>query len=251
MLDVKRTSRSKCFLSLYSATGPRTNAFIEVHPSRPSSLRSSWDDGPSKPSFATNTRKLRASSQSQTSSANLERRISIPKHASSPHIPQITPNSPPLGSLATAQAFPLASLQTSLVIPRSATSASTQHPSRGFSQTSSNISKPSPSFVAAPGEFLELSTSMGSNANFECIGQVDIDEGPRGSMNPHGLSLDKSTGYFPQGSRAVPGTIEDLLRMIAAERLHQMPQMGSNWDRSIRILESELSNPVRFLAIKC
>lgn len=83
---------------------------------------------------------------------------------------------------------------------------------------------------------------------------MDVEDGPRGSKNPHGLSLDQSTGYLP---KAVPGTsgqsnmtqfsdrpsLEDLLRAIAAERLHDMPQKGSNWDRSIRALEGKYSVP--------
>ena len=106
--------------------------------------------------------------------------------------------------------------------------------------------------MAAHGEFHASTSATGSNDNRGCIGQVDIGDGPRGPKNPHGLSLDKSTGYFPQGSEAVSGTtgqadmiqhsdrssLDDLLRVIAAERLHQMPQKGSNWDRSIRALES-------------
>ena len=81
---------------------------------------------------------------------------------------------------------------------------------------------------------------------------MDIEDGLRDSRNPHGLTLDKSTGYFPQvpgvvrGSRSQSDTtqlgdrpnLEDLLRILAAERLHHMPQKGSNWDRSIRAIES-------------
>ena len=78
---------------------------------------------------------------------------------------------------------------------------------------------------------------------------MDIGDTHRGPKNPHGLSLDKSNGYFPQGSGAVPGTIDDLLRIIAAERLHQMPQKGSHWDRSIRSLECTFSVLCACLAV--
>ena len=90
-----------------------------------------------------------------------------------------------------------------------------------------------------------------------CVAQMDIEDALRDYKNPHGLTLDKSKGYFPQVSDVVPGSrsqsdatqlgdrlsFEDLLKMIVAERLHHMPQKGSNWDRSIRVLESMVMTP--------
>ncbi len=94
---------------------------------------------------------------------------------------------------------------------------------------------------------------------------MDIVDGPRGPRNPHGLSHDNSIGYFPKGFEVMLGTagqtdtiqsndppsFDDLLRMIAAERLHYMPQKGSNWDRSIRALESMLAGSPKYLLISC
>ena len=114
------------------------------------------------------------------------------------------------------------------------------------------ISKASPTFTAAHGEFHAQSHAAASDTNPSCVGQVDTGDGPRGPKNPHGLSLDRSIGYFPHESDVVQEvlgqngqtmlndhpSLDDLLRMIAANRLHHMPQKGSNWDRSTRTLES-------------
>ena len=211
MLDFIRHSRSEH--CLHSSTITLADSVLEISTSRPSSLRSSTNEDQSKSASA------HAIPFGSLSSTMLNSTISKRSHQASPH----------------------------------------------FSQDSAAFSKPSTSFVAAQGVFQAPSNTTGCNGNLGCVGQVDIDEGPRGSKNPHGLSLDKSTGYFPQGSDFVPGTIrqtdmtqlsdrpslEDLLRMIAAERLHHMPQKGSNWDRSIRTLESMflLSSECLYLAV--
>ena len=126
-----------------------------------------------------------------------------------------------------------------------------------FFQGSSGIPRPSPSLVAAHGQFNAHENITGNGGNRGCVAQMDIEDGLRDSRNPHGLTLDKSKGYFPQVSDVVPGSrsqsdatqlgdrlsFEDLLRLIAAERLHHMPQKGSNWDRLIRALESMVMSP--------
>ena len=198
MLDFIRHSRSE--YCLHSSTTTLANNVLGMSTSRPSSLRSSIDEAQSKS--------------------------------------------------ASAHAIPFGLLITTM--PNPTISTLSHQASPHFAQGSATFSKPSTSFVAAQGEFHAPGNTTGCNENLGCVGQVDIDEGPRGSKNPHGLSLDRSTGYFPQGSDFVPGTIgqadmtqlsdrpslEDFLRMIAAERLHHMPQKGSNRDRSIRALES-------------
>ena len=218
-------------------------------PSKASSIRSSLEDGPSKAPDATNRSQPRALSLSQQLSGNPQRRISTPTLALEVSSP--TSNSLPPRLLAPVQTLPPS------VKPSSSLPATPQHSSLNFSQTLSSISKPSPSFVAAHGEFNAPGSVVAGNGNPGCVGQVDGLDGPRGPKNPPALSLDKSIGYLPQGSEAAPGTVgqtnttqltdrpslEDLLRTIAAERLHQMPQKGSNWDRSIRALESMLSAP--------
>ena len=128
-----------------------------------------------------------------------------------------------------------------------------RHPSTPrYPQASSAISRPSPSLVAAHGEFNAPNRDQGGNGPHDCAAQVGVEDSLRGSRNPHGLSLDKTAGYFPKSSKGPTEivrqsnttpvqdltSLEDLLRMIATERLHHMPQKGSNWDRSIRALES-------------
>ena len=197
------------------------------------SLGSSLDGGPLDP------QQPRNQSFSQPSFPSLHHRLSVPTHASSPGIPR------------PSQAIPLEPLQTSSALPNPVIAAAPPNFSLNFSQASSSISKPSPSFVTAYGESYTAGNLLASNGDRDCVGQMDFEDGPRGPKNPYGVSLDKGTGYFPQGSEATPGTIQGLLRMIAAERLHQMPQKGSNWDRVIRTLEStspRFQNPSRSAA---
>ena len=174
------------------------------------------------------------------SSSSPVRQVSTNTHASYPEVSQAMPDALPPKLSSSATGVAIGSGLTPL-----------QSASLGLSQASSAFSKPSPSFVAAHGEFHAPSNSTESNGNHSCHGQMDIGDAHRGPKNPHGLSLDKSIGYFPQGSGAVPGTIDDLLRIIAAERLHQMPQKGSDWDRSIRSLECTLSVSCEYFAVSC
>ena len=222
MLDFIRTTRSKqlpCRLCK-SKANDRSGMSASKH----SSLRSSADDGPPKSPSTANPVQSRALSLSHPA----------PSHAYSHQTPRPVPKSS-------------ASLQS--ITPKHHQALDSIS---SYSHAPSSISKASASLVAAHGEFHGSSNAAGSNDNRGCIGQVDLGDGPRGPRNPHGLSLDKSRGYFPQGSEVLSGTasqvdmtqhydrssLDDLLRMIAAERLHQMPQKGSNWDRSIRALES-------------
>ena len=209
--------------------------------SRHSSLRSSVDDGPSKASSIGDTGKV---------ASNGPRHTSNPAHTSSLPIAQATLHRWSPKPLSSEHSNPHGSLQSAM--PSTASSAHPPHPSSHFFQGSSGISRPSPSFVAAHGEFQSHSNTASSKADRGCVAQMDIEDGLRDSRNPHGLTLDKSIGYFPQVSDIVQGSrrqsdtthfgdrpsLEDLLRIIAAERLHHMPQKGSNWDRSIRALES-------------
>ena len=114
----------------------------------------------------------------------------------------------------------------------------------------SGVSKASANFTAAHGEFHASGKNTSSGGSGVCVGMA-IDDSPRGFKNPHGLSLDKSKGYLSQTSTTASGTagrmdvmqlsdrpsLDDLLQVTAAERLHHMPQKGSDWDRSIRTLE--------------
>ena len=164
------------------------------------------------------------------SSSNPVRQVSPTTQLSYPEASQTTPGvlPPRLSSSApgTAVGSGLTHLQSS---------------SLNLAQVSSALSKPSSTIVAAHAELHAPSNSTGNSGSQSCAGQMNLGDTHRGPKNPHGLSLDKSAGYFPQGSGAVPGTIDDLLRIIAAERLHHMPQKGSNWDRSIRSLECTFS----------
>ena len=207
-----------------------------------SSLRSSLDDGPLKSSSTTNAPHNpphpRAMSVTHLSSSNPVRQVSPTTHVSHPAISQATADTLPprlsSSALGTAVGSGLTHLQSN---------------SLNLSHVSSALSKPSPTVVAAHGELHAPSNSTGNSGSHSCAGQMNVGDTHRGPKNPHGLSLDKSTGYFPQGSASVPGTIDDLLRIIAAERLHQMPQKGSNWDRSIRALECTLSVPCPCLVV--
>ena len=234
MLDFIRTTRRK--------QPPPPVVQIQKANNRPgmsaskhSSLRSSTDDGPTKTPSTANPGQSRALSLSHPA----------PSHALSHQIPRPVPKSS-------------ASLQ--YITPKHHQAHDSISP---YSHAPPGISKVSASLVAAHGEFHGSTNAAGSNDNRGCIGQVDVGDGPRGPRNPHGLSLDKSSGYFPQGSEVLSGTasqvditqhydrssLDDLLRMIAAERLHQMPQKGSNWDRSIRALESTLQAYGPFLTV--
>ena len=166
------------------------------------------------------------------SSSNPVRQVSPTTQVSHPEVSQATPDVLPPRLSSSAPGSAVGSGPTHL-----------QSSALNLSQVSSALSKPSSTVVAAHGEFNAPSNSTGHSGSQSCAGQMNIGDTHRGPKNPHGLSLDKSTGYFPQGSGAVPGTIDDLLRIIAAERLHQMPQRGSNWDRSIRSLECTLFLP--------
>ena len=219
--------------------------------SRHSSLRSSIDDGPSKPTSVGDPGKMTRSPS---------RHPSNPTHPSSLEGLHTTPRSLPSKQLSSAHAIPHGSLRSAVPNPVNSTHV---RPSSPRSTKASSISKASPSFVAAHGEFNVLRNSTGGNGNRACVAQMDIHNGRRGSKNPHGLSLGKTTGYFPQGPEIGTGStrqsqttklndrpsLEDLLRMIAAERLHHMPQKGSNWDRSIRALESMFMASLRYLEV--
>ena len=199
------------------------------------------DESPSKAPSLGNPGQSRASSISRP----------VPTYTYSHEAPQAAANAVPLKSSAATNASHFRSLQTSHT-PNPTVTNHPQQSSSHFPQSSSGISKASPSFVAAHGEFLPSSQTAGISGNRSCVGQLAISDEPRGSKNPHGISLDKSSGYLSQDSDAVSGSsgpatvtqlndrpsLDDLLRIIAAERLHHMPQKGSNWDRSIRTLES-------------
>lgn len=211
--------------------------------SRRSSFRSSIDDGPSKAPSVVDAGKSASSPQRHTS---------LSTHASTLQGSHATSTNVAPKPLSSARASPFGSLQSSVHSPVPSMQAHPSYPR--FSQASSAVSKASPSFVAAHGEFHPPSNTAGGNKDHGCVAQMVVEASSRGSTNPHGLSLDQSSGYFP---KAVPGTsgqshttqlsdrpsLEDLLRAIAAERLHQMPQKGSNWDRSIRALECRFPVP--------
>ena len=239
MLDFIRQSRSKYSSHLLSPT--KTNDPLEMSTSRRSSLRSSIDDGPSKASSVGDPGKL---------ASNTPRHTSNSAHTSSLPISQATLRRWSPKPLSSEHSTPYSSIQSA--IPNTMNSTHAHPSSPHFFRASSGISRPSPTFVAAHGEFNAHSNTTGSKGNRDCVAQMDIEDGLRESRNPHGLTLDKSTGYFPQipdvvqGSRKQSDTtqlgdrpsLEDLLRILAAERLHHMPQKGSNWDRSIRAIES-------------
>lgn len=241
MLDVVRPTRSKQSPLSVVITRPRSNDYPEMPASKSVGLRSSLDDGPSKASSATNPGQPRAMSMSRPTPTP------VPSHEAS----QATSRHFSTRVSAPAHAFPSRSSQTSSALPNSIPS---HQPSSPFAQASSGVAKPSTSFIAAHGEFHAPGNPAANNEDSGCIGQMESGEDPRGSMEPHGLSLDSCTGYFPQGLELRPGNIglndltqlsdhlslDDLLRVIAAERIHHMPQKGSNWDRSIRTLESIL-----------
>lgn len=249
MLEFIRQSRSEQFPPLSSLK--KANDHLEMSTSRHFSFRSSIEDGPSKASSVVDAGKSASSPQSRTSAST---------HGSARHAPPATPIKVPPKLLSSARAVPSGSLQSSVHNSVPSTQA---HPSSPrFSQASSAISKASPSLVAAHGEFHPPGSTTVGNKDHGCVAQMDVEAGPRGSKNPHGLSLDQSSGYFPKG---VPGTsgqnhstqlsdcpsLEDLLRAIAAERLHYMPQKGSNWDRSIRALEGKVPVLSESLKVSC
>ena len=239
MLDFIRHSRSKHSFHLLSQT--KSNGPLEISTSRASSHRSSIDDDPSKASFTGDPAKV---------ASNTPRHPSTSTHASPLPASQARPNRWPPKQSSSEHATPHGSLQSA--IPNAMVAGHTHPSSPRFFRPSSGTSKPSASIVAAHGEVNARSNSTGSKGDHGCIAQMDIEDGLRDSKNPHGLTLDRSRGYFPQGPEVVQGSrgqsntthlsdrpsLEDLLRIIAAERLHHMPQKGSNWDRSIRALES-------------
>ena len=206
-----------------------------------SNLRSSIDDGSSRTSSVGELAKVARSTPRHTS--NHAHASSLPM--SQPTLHRRSPR--PLSSEHSTPQSPMPS-----AVPNDTISPHAHPNSPQFFQASSGISRPSPSIVAAHGEFKARSNTTGSKGDHGCIAQMGIEDGLRNSKNPHALTLDKSRGYFPrghdlgQGSRRQSDTtqlgdrpsLEDLLRIIAAERLHHMPQKGSNWDRSTRALES-------------
>ena len=214
---------------------------LEMSTSRASSHRSSIDDGPSKASSVGDPTKV---------ATNTPHRQSNSTHASPLPSSQAIPNRRAHRPWSSEHAKPHGSLPSTM--PNQIVSAHTQATSPPFFRASSGISRPSPSFVAAHGEFKAHGNSTASQGDNDCVAQMDVQDSHRDSKNPHGLTLDKSKGYFPRSSELVQGSrrqsnmtqlsehpsVEDLLRIIAAERLHHMPQKGSNWDRSFRALES-------------
>ena len=239
MLDFIRLSRSKDSSHLLSLTN--ANDPPEMSTSRRSSLRSSIDDGPSKPSSAGDPAKV---------ASNTPRHTSNPAHTSSLPVSHATLHRWSPKRLSSEHSTPHGSLPSA--VPNNMTSAHAYPTSPHFFQASSGTSRPSPSIIAAHGEFKAHSNTTGSKGDHGCVAQMSIEDGLRDSKNPHGLTLDKSRGYYPRGPDAGQGSrrqsnrtqlgdrpsLEDLLRIIAAERLHHMPQKGSNWDRSTRALES-------------
>ena len=236
MLDFIRQSRSEH--SPHWSSVAKADDLLEMSTSRHSSVRSSLDDGPSKGSSVITSGSLPAKPQRHTSTST---------HASTTHGSHTTPTSVPPKPLSPARATPFGSMHHAMQNTITPTHARPTSPR--FSQASSVISKPSPRFIATHGEFHPTGNTTGSIGSHSCVAQADMEDGIRGSKNPHGLSLDRSAGYFPKSEPGTPRqsvsnqlndrlSLEDLLRVIAAERLHHMPQKGSDWDRSIRALES-------------
>ena len=241
MLDFIRQSRSK--QSFRPLSPKKANDHLEMSTSKASSVRtSSIDDGPSKTSSTGDTVKV---------AGNTPRHTSNSAHASSRPVSQTTLNRWAPKPLSAGHATQHSSRES--ITPNTMISEQRTHPSSPrFFQASSGISRPSPTLVAAHGDFYAHSNTTGSKRDHGCVAQMGIQDGLRDSRNPHGLTLDKSKGYLSGGPEAVQGSrrqsdtaqlndrpsLEDLLRIIAAERLHHMPQKGSDWDRSIRALES-------------
>ena len=252
MLDFIRHSRSKHFFHLLSLIN--ANSHLGLSTSRASSHRSSIDDGPSKASSIGDPTKI---------ASHTPHRQSNSAQASPLPSSQATTNRRTHKPLSSEHAKPHGSLPSAT--PKNMSSAHPHPTSPRSFQVSSGISRPSPSLVAAHGEFKAHSNTTGSQGDRSCVAQMDIQDGLRDSKNPHGLTMDKSKGYFPpnsevdQGSRRQSHTtqlsdrpsLEDLLRIIAAERLHHMPQKGSNWDRSIRALESMVMTSAQYVGVIC